>query len=186
MELESPSSDAREESPIPTSAVTLLAQFSHALDGLDSHAIAQHPTHALKAAATLAVAAREFFLGASFLFRGLVIVFDAGELLNENIGLDKNRVEMWQSQLNELRDKLETLPCFRIAVVGLSGSGKSSLINAVLDAPNLVPTSSMNACTSTALSIRYTSSDQFLGKVEFFSENQWRIELRNLVCVSFL
>lgn len=161
MELESPSSDAREESPIPTSAVTLLAQFSHALDGLDSHAIAQHPTHALKAAATLAVAARE--------------------LLNENIGLDKNRVEMWQSQLNELRDKLETLPCFRIAVVGLSGSGKSSLINAVLDAPNLVPTSSMNACTSTALSIRYTSSDQFLGKVEFFSENQWRIELRNLV-----
>lgn len=62
-----------------------------------------------------------------------------------------------------------------IGVVGATGAGKSSVINAMLDEERLVPTNCMRACTAvvTEISYNYDDAAPYRAEVEFISRDDW-------------
>ena len=68
-----------------------------------------------------------------------------------------------------------------VGVVGNTGAGKSSIINAMLDEERLVPTNCMRACTAVVTEISYNSSDDpYRADIEFIIREDWERELRVL------
>jgi len=75
-----------------------------------------------------------------------------------------------------------TLPQTVIAVVGDTGSGKSSLLNALLEHGNILPTSGMRACTAVVVRVSSNeSSDAYEADVQFLAETEWIDELQVLL-----
>lgn len=71
-----------------------------------------------------------------------------------------------------------------VGVVGDTGSGKSSIIKALLDEEMLVPTNCMRACTAVITELSYNDSDdpacRYRAEIEFISDDDWRKELSQL------
>ncbi|KAK5652529.1 hypothetical protein OQA88_10435 [Cercophora sp. LCS_1] len=71
-----------------------------------------------------------------------------------------------------------------IGVVGTTGAGKSSVINAVLDEESLVPTNCMRACTAVITELRWNDAEDFSkryrAEVQFISPEDWYKELKIL------
>ncbi|KAH9834261.1 Dynamin family [Teratosphaeria destructans] len=71
-----------------------------------------------------------------------------------------------------------------VGVVGNTGAGKSSVINAMLDEERLVPTNCMRACTAVVTELSYNYVDhpaaKYRAEIEFISPDDWRKELRIL------
>jgi hypothetical protein len=68
-----------------------------------------------------------------------------------------------------------------IGVVGNTGAGKSSVINAMLDEERLVPTNCMRACTAVVTEMSWNSSklahEKYRADIEFISAAEWRKDL---------
>ncbi|KAK9781876.1 putative Dynamin N-terminal domain-containing protein [Seiridium cardinale] len=83
----------------------------------------------------------------------------------------------------DLKTRIKTVPTL-IGVVGNTGSGKSSVINAILDEEMLVPTNCMRACTAVITEMSYNHSDNpaalYRAEVEFISTDDWKRELMQL------
>lgn len=73
------------------------------------------------------------------------------------------------------------MPKTVIAVVGDTGAGKSSLMNAVLDHAAILPTSGMRACTAVVVEISQAEGSQYEADIEFLSEKEWYDELQMLL-----
>ncbi|KAL8899294.1 MAG: hypothetical protein Q9207_006271 [Kuettlingeria erythrocarpa] len=68
-----------------------------------------------------------------------------------------------------------------IGVVGNTGAGKSSVINAMLDEERLVPTNCMRACTAVVTEISYNLEEiPYCAEIEFITLEDWRKELKIL------
>ena len=67
-----------------------------------------------------------------------------------------------------------------IGVVGNTGAGKSSVINAMLDEERLVPTNCMRACTAVVTEISYNFLDEqsYRAQIEFIDASDWERELK--------
>lgn len=85
----------------------------------------------------------------------------------------------------ESSDKLRSETAYSrtvIGVVGSTGAGKSSVINAVLDEECLVPTNCMRACTAVITEISHNSSDRdeekYRAEIHFITRDDWNKELR--------
>lgn len=83
-------------------------------------------------------------------------------------------------------DKLRSQTAYQrsvVGVVGSTGAGKSSVINAVLDEECLVPTNFMRACTAVITEISYNESDRadekYRAEIEFITRDDWIRELRD-------
>jgi len=72
-----------------------------------------------------------------------------------------------------------------VGVVGNTGAGKSSVINAMLEEERLLPTNCMRACTAVVTEISYNRSADPLSKyraeIEFISPADWEKELTVLM-----
>jgi hypothetical protein len=72
-----------------------------------------------------------------------------------------------------------------IGVVGNTGAGKSSVINALLDEERLVPTNCMRACTAVATEMSWNSSidpgSKYRAEIEFVSAAEWEREVGSLM-----
>ncbi|XP_055521346.1 uncharacterized protein LOC129715492 [Leucoraja erinacea] len=96
-------------------------------------------------------------------------------------GVAEEHVTEWREKVAELEK--QTVPVVtHVAVVGDTGSGKSSLLNALLDEEGVLPTSAMRACTAVVVEISHNASSQhYTADVEFFSVEEWNKELASLL-----
>ncbi len=68
-----------------------------------------------------------------------------------------------------------------IGVVGNTGAGKSSIINALLDEERLLPTNCMRACTAVITEISYNyENSAYSAQIEFITARDWQLELETL------
>lgn len=72
-----------------------------------------------------------------------------------------------------------------VGVVGNTGAGKSSVINALLDEERLVPTNCMRACTAVVTEMSWNDSEdpfsKYRGEIDFISRDDWEKELQVLM-----
>ncbi|KAK1595312.1 uncharacterized protein LY79DRAFT_511153 [Colletotrichum navitas] len=90
------------------------------------------------------------------------------------------RAENWRKSIEKLQCEYR-MPRFVIGVLGDTGSGKSSLINAVLDEERVVPTSCMRACTAVITEISWNQSEdpakKYRAEIEFITQAEWTTEV---------
>ncbi|TEA21515.1 Nuclear GTPase SLIP-GC [Colletotrichum sidae] len=106
------------------------------------------------------------------------VLEDLGQSLAK-LGVSQ-RAEDWKQSLQKLRSEAE-MPRFIIGVLGDTGAGKSSVINAVLGESDVVPTNGMRACTAVVTEIAWNTSEDPLKKysaeIEFLSQPEWLAEV---------
>jgi hypothetical protein len=67
-----------------------------------------------------------------------------------------------------------------VGLVGSTGSGKSTLINAALGFTDLLPADDDSACTSAIIEARWSPTDKCQGKIVFLEVEEWQSELEQL------
>jgi hypothetical protein len=89
----------------------------------------------------------------------------------------------WLEQIETVR-KQATRHRTVVGVVGNTGAGKSSVINAMLDEERLVPTNCMRACTAVVTEMSWSDSpkpeSKYRAEVVFIEPEDWRKELKVL------
>jgi GTPase SAR1 family protein len=68
-----------------------------------------------------------------------------------------------------------------IAVAGVTGCGKSSLLNALIDRYNLILTGCTGATTPVAIEIRFHASDDYAATVRFMEISAWQSMLQHFL-----
>ena len=88
--------------------------------------------------------------------------------------------QSWLDQIDQVLAKaIETRTV--IGMVAITGAGKSSAANALLDEERLVPTSCMRACTAVITEISYNhGSEPYRAEIDFIDAEDWRYELNIL------
>ncbi|KAJ8287447.1 hypothetical protein COCON_G00001060 [Conger conger] len=91
------------------------------------------------------------------------------------------------SFLEDLKEKISSLKDYNheekiyIGFFGKTGAGKSSLINAIVEESQLLPSGSMHACTSVFVHVQAnTESSKYKADIEFISAEDWKSELHFL------
>nr|XP_044986479.1 nuclear GTPase SLIP-GC [Jaculus jaculus] len=67
-----------------------------------------------------------------------------------------------------------------IGLLGSTGAGKSSLINAIIQQAMFLPVSGENTCTSCIVQVSSGCCECFEAKIHLLSDQEWKEELRNL------
>ncbi|KAA8571370.1 hypothetical protein EYC84_001374 [Monilinia fructicola] len=93
-------------------------------------------------------------------------------------------LQKWRDQTKKILAGRER-PRVLVGVLGYTGSGKSSLINALIDEEMVVPANAMRASTSVVTEISWNDSDDpekvFRAEIEFISETEWKEEMEILL-----
>lgn len=85
----------------------------------------------------------------------------------------------WIEQFEAIRRQAARKPEVSICMVGGTGCGKSTLINAILGV-RLLPVGSAGACTSAVAEIVHEPGDRFVVDIEFVNLASWRSEMTQL------
>ncbi|KAI0600034.1 Dynamin family-domain-containing protein [Biscogniauxia sp. FL1348] len=91
--------------------------------------------------------------------------------------------DAWLTSIREIRERAKPTRTV-VGVVGNTGAGKSSVINALLDEERLLPTNCIRACTASPTEISYNYSEdpgeRYRAEIEFISTQDWVRELEIL------
>jgi hypothetical protein len=92
--------------------------------------------------------------------------------------------EAWIQAIDKLKVQAERKRTV-VGVVGNTGAGKSSVINAMLDEERLVPTNCMRACTAVVTELSWNNStdpsSKYSADIEFIAQADWEKELSVLM-----
>ncbi|KAG9930480.1 hypothetical protein KCU86_g8172, partial [Aureobasidium melanogenum] len=98
-------------------------------------------------------------------------------------GKETEDIRQWLQQIEVVRQEATGARTV-IGVVGNTGAGKSSVINAILDEERLVPTNCMRACTAVVTEMSWNpnedESSKYRAEIEFIKPAEWEKELRVL------
>jgi len=112
-----------------------------------------------------------------------ITVLDQLKVYLSGLPAESPETQQWLQQIENLRKQNLNEPTI-IGVVGNTGAGKSSVINAMLDEERLVPTNCMRACTAVVTEMSWNSSDdenaKYRAAIEFIQPEDWEKELRVL------
>lgn len=107
------------------------------------------------------------------LIRELVSRVEVGSLVSDFGGEEG---AAWAKRLADLEEELRRPPETHIALIGSTGAGKSTLMNALLGA-QILPVSSMKPCTAVITTVRFASRNSYQAKISFLSQQEWEKEL---------
>ncbi|KAK3603899.1 hypothetical protein CHS0354_042909 [Potamilus streckersoni] len=94
--------------------------------------------------------------------------------------LQMHRVQALIEELGTI-EKWSELPQIVIAVMGNTGDGKSSLMNALLGHSSILPTSGIRACTAVVVEVVQNNGSLYEGCIEFLTKEEWYSELERLI-----
>ncbi|KDN64450.1 hypothetical protein CSUB01_00407 [Colletotrichum sublineola] len=106
-----------------------------------------------------------------------------GDIHEALASISNLRSQNWRKAIKKLQDEY-LMQRFVIGVLGATGSGKSSLINAILDEERIVPTNCMRACTAVITEISWNQSEdpakKYRAEIEFITQAEWTTEVISL------
>jgi ribosome biogenesis GTPase A len=80
------------------------------------------------------------------------------------------------------------VPRILISVLGYTGSGRSSLINALVDEEMIIPCNAMRASTSVVVEISWNRSDDpaeaYITGIEFITAEEWSADFGSWLLTS--
>jgi GTPase SAR1 family protein len=85
----------------------------------------------------------------------------------------------WEHLLDDLLEQVGQAPDVSISLVGGMGTGKTTLINALLGA-RVLPTSGNRACTSAVCEVGHAADGRYHAEVNFLSRAEWEEEAERL------
>ncbi|XP_077008996.1 nuclear GTPase SLIP-GC isoform X1 [Tamandua tetradactyla] len=102
--------------------------------------------------------------------------------LIQSVFLDDNIPSGVKYLINRLLALIEkpSLDPIYIGLLGSTGAGKSSLINAIIQQAMFLPVSGESICTSCIVQVSTSCCDQYEAKIHLLSDQEWKEELRNL------
>ena len=86
----------------------------------------------------------------------------------------------WQKELDLIRGQIERPDQVRVALVGSTGAGKSTFLNAVLG-QEVLPVGVMEPCTAFVTLVRHRAGVDYEVSVQFASVDEWRRDLEAFV-----
>ncbi|KAI8234419.1 Nuclear GTPase SLIP-GC [Colletotrichum sp. SAR 10_96] len=90
--------------------------------------------------------------------RGLDFLDHIKNFFNAASSMPDTQAPVWLKAISDLEARSEASKAI-VGVVGNTGAGKSSVINALLDEERLLPTNCLRACTASPTEISYNKSD---------------------------
>ncbi|EJD49689.1 hypothetical protein AURDEDRAFT_161248 [Auricularia subglabra TFB-10046 SS5] len=110
-----------------------------------------------------------------------VITRDLNSVIDKLLPIaSTDTVSNWRSSLKAVQQVSSLPPGVVVGFVGITGAGKSSLINALLG-DHIVPTSGFESCTSTPIRISYHDEEKVKARIEFVSTESWLEDIRHLI-----
>lgn len=86
----------------------------------------------------------------------------------------------WFRELDLIRALVERPDRIRIALIGSTGAGKSTFLNAVLG-QEVLPVGVMEPCTAFVTSVAYSHDEQYEVNIQFFTREEWKKDLKCLI-----
>lgn len=86
----------------------------------------------------------------------------------------------WKKELDLIRGMVDRPDQVRIALVGTTGAGKSSFLNAVLG-QEVLPIGVMEPCTAFVTSVTHSNDSMYHARVEFCSREEWEKDLEAFI-----
>ena len=86
----------------------------------------------------------------------------------------------WAPAFLKIVEEREQRPQVEISLMGGTGAGKSTLVNALLEA-RILPVSNMRACTAAISEVAYADDGEYRATIEFVSRESWHEEIELLL-----
>ncbi|CAG8981462.1 hypothetical protein HYALB_00003032 [Hymenoscyphus albidus] len=111
----------------------------------------------------------------------LTYIEDLESLLG--VSNDMASASKWLARIKEIRERCKKNKIL-IGLLGVSGSGKSSLINALLGEEDLMPGDDERACTAVVSEVSYQTNEDievaYEARIQRISQDDWKAELTSL------
>jgi hypothetical protein len=88
------------------------------------------------------------------------------------------QLAQWRKEIDLIRNQVERPDRIRIALIGSTGAGKSTFLNAVLG-QEILPVGVMSPCTAFVTLVRQSSSPGYTVEIEFCTREEWRSEVES-------